>query len=1036
MKQHFLLWLFAIILLTGCTPSDSVDDYVQFLYENMSMPDSVDYSRDFYTEQAHLALKARAELPWGSSVPEREFRHFVLPPRVSNEDMDHFRATYYEELRNRVGQLSMQEAILEVNHWCHEHVTYRPTSARTLGPESTLRTAYGRCGEESVLLVAALRTVGIPARQVYTPRWAHTDDNHAWVEAWADGQWYFLGACEPEPILNLGWFNESASRGMLMHTKVFGNYDGPEEVVSRQPGLTEINVTDIYAPTRRLTVTVLDSLDTPVADATVEFKLYNYAEFYTVAHKQTDANGQASLTAGLGDMLVWATAPAASSSASSLGEAHICASSLLAIQKVSFATDSLVTLHLAPAATALPLAIPKDDLRGSVTVPEGSVTVPEGSPEGLPLDITPPAVSTSLPSVTPEQRAENNRRLAIEDSIRHAYEATMPDQRSRGNHTVITAFRDSAVALGQADLAEQLITTLPDKDLQDVTIDVLMDNLLTALPDSPLSNRAFVGLPDEISLPYLHSPRIERERLTAFKTPLRSALLPLIKGTSGTSEATEASGASMASEATEVSMASEASDATEATETSVSLIAPLIAWIRDSIAIVEGHNPQRLRMTPLGVYRARMADHLGRDIFFVAACRALGIPARINEINGKVQYYGISATPSPSSAFMWNDVSFDAPTSVTTPAASVPVPEGSITVPEGSVTVPEGTVTVPEGSITVPEGSITVPEGSVTVPEGPVTVPEGSPSGLPSTLHPASTGTLRLTYTPAPHLPDAKYYTHFTLSRLDEDNRLQLLTYSEEATFQNTFRSGVTLDAGTYVLTTGIRMASGSVRALLQAFDIQPGSTVTVPLTLRTATDAVAVIGSLNAEELYQPIAYLKTQTSNLKSNTDSILASTSNSISTSGSHSASQSASPSASRSGVAHICAPPTSLLATCGRGYYALGLIAPYQEPTSHALRDITLVSNDLETWNRKLVLLFEDADAAARFNFSEFSNLPSTTVWGCDINGTIKQEIMEQMHLSNGSLPIFLICDSFNRVVFVQQGYTIGLGEQLLKVIHQI
>ena len=26
-------------------------------------------------------------------------------------------------------------------------------------------------------------------RQVYTPRWAHTDDNHAWVEAWADGRW-------------------------------------------------------------------------------------------------------------------------------------------------------------------------------------------------------------------------------------------------------------------------------------------------------------------------------------------------------------------------------------------------------------------------------------------------------------------------------------------------------------------------------------------------------------------------------------------------------------------------------------------------------------------------------------------------------------------------------------------------------------------------------------------------------------------------------------------------------------------------------
>ncbi len=67
----------------------------------------------------------------------------------------------------------------------------------------TIRSAYGRCGEQSTFTVAALRAIGIPARQVYTPRWAHTDDNHAWVEAWADGTWYFLGACEPEAVLNL-----------------------------------------------------------------------------------------------------------------------------------------------------------------------------------------------------------------------------------------------------------------------------------------------------------------------------------------------------------------------------------------------------------------------------------------------------------------------------------------------------------------------------------------------------------------------------------------------------------------------------------------------------------------------------------------------------------------------------------------------------------------------------------------------------------------------------------------------------------------
>ena len=73
-----------------------------------------------------------------------------------------------------------------------------------------VKTAYGRCGEESTFTVAALRSVGIPTRQVYTPRWAHTDDNHAWVEAWVDvnGTSWVLAN---EPVLNLGWFNAPAS---------------------------------------------------------------------------------------------------------------------------------------------------------------------------------------------------------------------------------------------------------------------------------------------------------------------------------------------------------------------------------------------------------------------------------------------------------------------------------------------------------------------------------------------------------------------------------------------------------------------------------------------------------------------------------------------------------------------------------------------------------------------------------------------------------------------------------------------------------
>ena len=158
----------------------------------MPLGDITDYSGEYYLENIDYSLKAREEMPWGKTIPEREFRHFVLPVRVNNENLDDSRKVFYEELKDRVKGLSLHDAVLEVNHWCHEKVIYTPSDARTSSPLASVKTAYGRCGEESTFTVAALRSVGIPARQVYTPRWAHTDDNHAWVEAWVDGKWHFF----------------------------------------------------------------------------------------------------------------------------------------------------------------------------------------------------------------------------------------------------------------------------------------------------------------------------------------------------------------------------------------------------------------------------------------------------------------------------------------------------------------------------------------------------------------------------------------------------------------------------------------------------------------------------------------------------------------------------------------------------------------------------------------------------------------------------------------------------------------------------
>lgn len=277
--------------------------YTDWLYGSMALADSLTHSREWYVANVEKTLETRKKMDWG--VPEREFRHFVLPLRVNNEYLDDFRLVYSDTLCPRVAGMTMAEAALEINHWCHEMATYRPSDGRTSSPMQTIGRGLGRCGEESVLTVAALRAAGIPARQVYTPRWAHTDDNHAWVEAWVDGDWHFMGACEPEPVLDLGWFNSSVSRALILHTKVTGDYKGPEDVISSNANYTEINVIRGYVDARRSVVKVVDAKGNPVEGARVEFKIYNYAEFYTVAAYITDADGCTGLDMGLGDMLAW-----------------------------------------------------------------------------------------------------------------------------------------------------------------------------------------------------------------------------------------------------------------------------------------------------------------------------------------------------------------------------------------------------------------------------------------------------------------------------------------------------------------------------------------------------------------------------------------------------------------------------------------------------------------------------------------------------------------------------------------------------------
>ena len=829
------------------TLSRAEREAMEFLYAYMPLSDLADYEPAFYLDQVRYAFRAREEMPWGKDIPEDVFRHFVLVYRVNNENLDTARMLMFRELKERVQGMTIEEAALEVNHWCHEHVAYRASDSRTSAPLATMRTSLGRCGEESTFAVTALRAVGIPARQCYTPRWAHCDDNHAWVEVWVSGEsgtsgeWKFLGACEPDPRLDMGWFSVPSTRCMMVHSKAFGRYKGDEEVVRRTSLYSELNLLSHYAPTRRVTVTVQDANGRPLPDAQVKFKLYNYAEYYTLSSQTTNAEGRASLTTGLGDLLVWATD----------GDRY-------AFEKIDVRQDSTLTL-----------TIP------SILNSQFSI---------LNFEMVPPAAGQPKVTTTEEETAANARRLAYEDSLRNAYTATFPTKetykqlmqpnpnltddkaweiirKSEGNYAEIIRFLDNhaeedLIALTHwtcicedspmwSDSCSYLydyLCTFSDKDLRDITANVLEAHW-TVPPMNPWSKE--YSLYKKGILP----ARISNEMVRPYRKELAC-----FKG-----------------------MTAE----------------EICQWVKDSIMVDDSSNYYNCPISPVGVYRLRRADSHSRDIFFVAACRAAGVPAYLDNATNIIYYWN-------GKAWQKTDLS--------------------------------------------------------------------DSSDKSDKSDKSDNAALTLTYRgkdPAKPV----YWPHFTLAKLEHGD-LRTFDFENDPRMAS-FPATLSLEPGTYCLSTGNRYPDGAVRSRLEFFEVKAGEQVTKEIVI------LPLEANLN--------------TKHLTLNTDIELF------------------------DGIELW-----DYAGNAGMLYVNLG---EYSEPSKHLVVELRQLQKEMRQWGGMTFMV-------GPTNI----DMPSWGLANTDFayqKGLLEQRIVEATGLANVEYPLVALIDKNGRILYHSTGYKIGVIEQVLK-----
>lgn len=547
---------------------------LKFLFAYMPVNDLADYDGNLFLSHVRRTLDIRRQVPWGERVPDHLFLHFVLPYRVNTENIEDSRGILYSELADRTKHLPMADAILETNYWCHEKAAYIGSDLRTVSPLTMIRNARGRCGEESTLTVAALRSIGIPARQVYTPRWAHCDDNHAWVEAWADGEWYYIGACEPEPLLNQGWFSPPARRAMLINTRISANYEGPEGITLAEEWFTEINLLESYAPTRTITVLVKDEQGRPISGANVYFELYNMAELYPIAVLPTNTQGEASFKTGLGDIVI------------------------RAVKDGRWGEDKINAAHGEPIELVLDQA-----------------QQPDGTAD---FDMVPPPERNgeAADPLSEERILRHNSRLEEGARIRSGYEHTFLDEehasklaeaaglpaervwevlrKARGNSREIAAFlRERSSEYGEWPLL--LLESMNEKDLVDTFRRALDDHLTGSL-----SQRG--ELPQNIFIRYILCPRILYEMIMPYKRLFQDSF-------------------------TEVESTAFREDPSE-----------LVRRLDREWELWEDLPNLKGKGNPAGTFKIKKGDRISLDILFVAVCRSLGIPARLHPSEQKPQF--------------------------------------------------------------------------------------------------------------------------------------------------------------------------------------------------------------------------------------------------------------------------------------------------------------------------------------------------------------------------------------------------------------
>ncbi|WP_051294799.1 transglutaminase-like domain-containing protein [Maridesulfovibrio bastinii] len=471
----------------------------KFLIANLPPGDRSSIKAETLIDNINFALLARRTMPWGKDVSWSDFLHYVLPHRVSQEKACNWRRPFFKEIMPLVASCKdINQAILKINRWCFEKTDFKSTQRWDQSPSMTINRGVGRCEEAVILLVCALRSAGIPARQAMVPAWQHTNDNHTWTEVLTGTGWHYLESANPTFGLDQAWFSESVRKAPLIMSYAYGDLKYPVfPVIKKTFGCTVLNTTAKYAPVSPMRITVVDEDNKPVSGP-VYISVYNYGSFAGVLALKTDSNGKTEIKLGPGSVLI---------STSLKGKSAFKFSTWIpGKQKCRAAVNLKLNSHDSISGQHL-LGFNYADLQS--TKNSGKKTKGIGK--------------TELNKI---RGIRNKKFEAIKKSALQFNKAHADTLARAGLNLPEILYAATSCPPEDLSLYYKMLDEMATADLCSYTAEQLLKNLLSAIQARKEASASGITYSDEIFLKYVLNPRIKYEQPSHWREILRHSIKP------------------------------------------------------------------------------------------------------------------------------------------------------------------------------------------------------------------------------------------------------------------------------------------------------------------------------------------------------------------------------------------------------------------------------------------------------------------------------------------------------------------------------